>query len=205
MKTLERGTISTLQKNVIHFKKYNTCQLYDIIKMRIDEAFYENIVTEESLKLIADIASEYGDARYALELLWRAGKNVDLNQDPFITPDHVRKAKSNISPAIKENLIRDLTVDQKLLLLTIARQFRQKDKAYLTMKEVVSGYILICEEYEMKAKKHTKIWENVQDLNNLGIINTKISGIGMRGKTTLIGLSEVSSEIIEQTIISQLT
>ncbi|MHA1298150.1 MAG: ORC1-type DNA replication protein [Candidatus Helarchaeota archaeon] len=203
MKILEKGTLSTLQKNFICFNKYSNSQLYDIIKMRSNEAFYDKIVTNESLNLISDIASEYGDARYALELLWRAGKYVDYNQDQQITPEYVRMAKSQISPVIKMNLIKELTIDQKLLLLTIARQLKRQNKAYLTMKDVESGYILICEEYQINPKKHTKIWENIQELNKLGIITAKISGPGIRGKTTLIGLSDVSSEAIEQKIISQ--
>ncbi|MFX0134910.1 MAG: ORC1-type DNA replication protein [Candidatus Hodarchaeota archaeon] len=204
IKTLEKGTISTLQKNHIFFKKYSSSQLYDILKMRCDEAFYDNTVLDESLHLISDIASEFGDSRYALELLWRAGKYVDLNQSPQVSPEYVRQAKSQISPVIKSNLINSLTVDQKLLLLTIARQFKHEEKAYLTMKEVENGYILICEEYQIKAKKHTKIWEDIQELSNLGIINSKISGPGIRGKTTLIGLLDVPSETIEHNLISQL-
>ncbi|NVM04238.1 MAG: ORC1-type DNA replication protein [Candidatus Helarchaeota archaeon] len=204
IKTLEKGTISTLQKNHIFFEKYSSSQLYDVLKMRCNEAFYDNTVLDESLHLISDIASEFGDARYALELLWRAGKYVDLSQSPQVSPEYVRQAKSHISPVIRSDLIHSLTLDQKLLLLTIARQFKHKEKAYLTMKEVENGYILICEEYQTKAKKHTKIWENIQELSNLGIINSKLSGPGIRGKTTLIGLSDVPSETIEYNLISQL-
>ena len=100
---LDEGTKSTLQKNYIHFQKYTTSQLYDILKMRCaDMAFYDNTIKDESLQLISDIASEFGDARYALELLWRAGKYVDLDQSPQVTPKYVRQAESDVSPVIRE-------------------------------------------------------------------------------------------------------
>ena len=45
-----------------------------------------------------------------------------------------------------------------------------------------------------------KIWEWIQDLTSHGIIDTKRSGSGQRGQTTLIGLSDVPAEMLEQYI-----
>ena len=44
------------------------------------------------------------------------------------------------------------------------------------------------------ANHHTQVWNDVNELARKGIIETKISGKGMRGRTTLIGLSLVSAK-----------
>ncbi|MDH5362288.1 MAG: AAA family ATPase, partial [Aigarchaeota archaeon] len=66
---LDRSTQSTLQRNVIHLEEYTYPQLYEIVKYRTDEAFEKDVVLDDTGRLIADIASERGDARHAIELL----------------------------------------------------------------------------------------------------------------------------------------
>jgi cell division control protein 6 len=84
------------------------------------------------------------------------------------------------------------------LLLAAARQLREIRGAYVTIGEVEEMYQSICEEYYEEPRAHTQIWEWVQDLNAHGIIDTKKSGQGQRGQTTLIGFSEVPAEMLEQ-------
>jgi len=64
--------------NVVRFDKYSVEQLYDIIRLRAYDAMKDGVVCEEVLSMIADISSPRGDARYALELLWRLGSTPML-------------------------------------------------------------------------------------------------------------------------------
>ena len=66
------------------------------------------------------------------------------------------------------------------------------------MGEVEDMYKSICEEYDTEPRAHTQVWEWIQDLTSHGIIDTKRSGVGHRGQTTLIGLSEIPAEKLEQ-------
>ena len=77
LEKLDKSTIDTLQRNIIKLDKYNPQQLIDILKDRINLAFKENTVTDDALELVADVGGESGDARYSIELLWRAGKYAD--------------------------------------------------------------------------------------------------------------------------------
>ncbi len=198
---VDLSTLSTLQHNIINLEKYTTYQLKEILRYRIKEAFYENTASEEAVNLIADISAEWGDARYAIELLWRAGKYVDMEQQFIIHPEHVRKAKADTHPSVRREILRDISLHHNLLLLAISRQLRISQAAYATMGETKEKYNIICEEYGEKPKKHTQIWEYIQDLENYTIISTKISGSGVRGKTTLIGLPDVPTSVLEQEII----
>ncbi|MHA2600607.1 MAG: hypothetical protein AM324_000565 [Candidatus Thorarchaeota archaeon SMTZ1-83] len=76
--------------------------------------------------------------------------------------------------------------------------------AYITMGELEEMYQSVCEEYNEEPRAHTQVWEWVQDLNSHGLIDTKRSGVGQRGQTTLIGLSDVPAELLEHYLLELL-
>lgn len=195
---LDSSTRSTLQRNVLRFPKYNYEALTDILRDRVDMAFEKNTVMDETIQVICDIATEHGDARYAIELLWRAGKAADSDQADIVIPDYVRRAKADTHPELRKEIFVTLPIQHKLLLLAAARQLREIRSAYVTIGEVEEMYRSVCEEYYEEPRAHTQIWEWVQDLHSHGILDTKKSGTGQRGQTTLIGFSDVPSEMLEQ-------
>ncbi|MFW9922234.1 MAG: ORC1-type DNA replication protein [Candidatus Thorarchaeota archaeon] len=201
---LDESTLSTLRKNTIILNSYDEDQLRDIITDRVNEAFYEDAVSKEAIDLIADIASKNGDARFAIELLERAGMHADHKQSLKVLPEHVRYANASIHPVIRQEIIKDLTTQQKMTLLAIAIRLRTSQNAYLTMGELEESYKGLCEEYNLPIRSHTQIWEYVQYLQNCDVITTKLSSKGQRGQTTLISLPDISAEIIESTIKEQI-
>lgn len=201
---LDESTLSTLRQNTIFLEPYTEDQLRDIIADRVKEAFYEDVVSKEAADLIADIASKNGDARYAIELLERAGMHADHRQSLKILPEHVRHANASIHPVIRQEIVKDLTTQQKLILLAISIKLKTTQKAYTTMGEVEETYKRLCEEFTFPVRSHTQLWEYIQYLQNCDVITTKISSKGQRGQTTLIGLPDVSAEKIENAIREQL-
>ena len=200
---LDGSTLSTLRQNTISLKSYTEDQLRDIIADRVKDAYYEDTVSMDAINLIADIASKNGDARYAIELLERAGMYASHRQSLKVLPEHVRHANASIHPVIRQEIIKDLTTQQKLALLSIAVKLRVTQKAYLTMGELEETYKGLCEEFNLPIRSHTQIWEYIQYLQNCDVITTRISSKGQRGQTTLISLPDVSAEIIEITIREQ--
>jgi len=201
---LDSSTLSTLQRNFIRFSKYDRNALYDILKHRVEMAFEKNTVMDETIQLISDIASERGDARYAIELLWRSGKRADSDQVNQVVPDFARQAKADTHPELRKEVFNTLSQMHWILLLAISRQLKETRSAYVTMGEVEDMYKSSCEEYDEEPRAHTQIWEWVQDLTSHGIIDTKRSSSGQRGQTTLIGLSDVPAEMLEQFIANLL-
>ena len=191
---LDERTKSTLLHNIIKFERYNSNQLYDIIKMRSNEALKDGVVNEEVLRMIAEIAAPRGDARYALELLWRAGKYADAEGLNKILPEHVRKAQADVFQ-IPANIILELPLHERLFLLSIAILLKKSKSIYVTMGEVENTYRVICEERKLEPRKHTQLWEYLQDLKNLGVLQTKV--VNIKGRTTLIGLMDISADALE--------
>ncbi|MGQ9460874.1 MAG: ORC1-type DNA replication protein [Candidatus Bathyarchaeaceae archaeon] len=196
---LDPSTKSTLQRNVIRLEEYSKLQLQDILNDRVNLAFRQGTIFAPTVDLIAELASsEGGDARYAIELLWRAGKYADASGMREVSPECVRKAAISVYPIVRKDMISSLSLHEKLFLLGIARRFRQAGAAYMSMGEAEEAYAIVCEEYGEKKRGHTQLWKYVKDLSVSGIIEIKASGTGQRGKTTLISLPRVPASDLEE-------
>src|SRR2546430_13937493 len=99
-------------------------------------------VDDDLIDLIADIASEFGDARYAIELLEKAGMLADEEREEEVAAEHVRGAKAHVHPIDVEERLGLLDVPKRLALLAIARESRQK--AYITTGDAAEAYALVC-------------------------------------------------------------
>jgi cell division control protein 6 len=189
---------------VLKFSKYSRNALYDILRERVNMAFHKDVVMEDTVQIVSDIASIRGDARYAIELLWRAGKQADSDGKDLVIPDYARRAKADTHPELRKEVFSSLPPQQKLLLLAAARQLKEIQGAYVTMGEVEEMYRSVCEEYNEEPRAHTQVWEWVQDLTSHGVIDTKKSSSGQRGQTTLIGFSDVPATMLEDFLAEML-
>ena len=206
LENLDPSTRSTLQRNIIRLDNYSESQLEEILSDRVNLAFMDDTVSTQTLLLIAELGnSERGNARYSIELLWRAGKYADALEMREVTPECVRNAVASVYPVVRRDMIHEFSLHQKLFLLGIARYFKQTDSAYVSMGEAEEAYNLVCEEYDQKSRGHTQIWKYVKALSTAGIIQTMVSGIQQRGKTTLISLSRVPASNLEQEIMKILS
>jgi len=199
-KLIDRSTLSTLGFYTIKLEKYAAYQLKDILNQRVKEAFKEDTVLPETVELIADLAGRYGDARFAIELLWLAGKYAEKTCSTKVQPEHVRAAQSYTHPTIKIEDLKLTSLHEKLLLLAVARLLKNNESAYLSMGEVEKEYGVVCEEFNEKPRAHTQTWKYLKNLSQLGLVTTKVSGRGQRGKTTLIGLA-IPSEKLETEVL----
>jgi archaeal cell division control protein 6 len=199
LEKLDPSTKSTLQRNIIQLQEYSEAQLEDILDDRVNLAFRDGAVPAQTMSLIAELGkSEGGNARYAIELLWRAGKYADALELREVLPECVRNAVISVYPVVRRDMIPEFGLHEQLLLLGVARHFKQTDSAYMSMGEAEEAYALACEEYGKKQRGHTQLWKYIKALATAGIIETMVSGVGQRGKTTLISLPRVPASDLEQ-------
>jgi len=111
-----------------------------------------------------------------------------------VLPEHIRAAKASLPPQLRKEELAYLTTHQKLLLMAISTLLKKGDSTYVTIGEVEESYTVLCESMNVAAYKHTQVWSDVNELSRKGIIETQLSGKGMRGRTTMIGLSLVSAK-----------
>jgi cell division control protein 6 len=194
---LDASSTSTFKRtNVVEFGKYSLEELRDIVKSRTMLALHDGAIEDDSINLIAEVSSEWGDARFAIEILEKAGMLADEESAGKISVEHVRGAKAEAYSSITESKLAGLDKHQKLALLAIARTSR--GKAYITTGEAESAYKVACEEYCEKARAHTAFWGLMKDLDMLGVVSAKKSGPGISGKTTVITLLDIPAKVLEQ-------
>ncbi len=195
---LDRSTQSTLQRNIIRLDRYSAPQLETILRERVDLSFKEGTVPETLVSFIADMAAPQGDARYAIELLWRGGKYADAEGARELKPDHVRGAANSVYPILRADYAQHLNLHEKLILLALARVLERSNENYATMGDVEIAYRMACEEHKITSRAHTQVWKYVQNLGASGVLSTQISTAGYRGKTTLLGVATAPASAIRK-------
>jgi cell division control protein 6 len=196
---LDASTRSTLQSNIINLEKYSKQQLADILNDRVSLAFKPLAVSEDTVNLISELAfSESGNARFGIELLWRAGKYADAEDLDTVPPECVRKAVSSIIPAMRKSDLASLGLHEKLFLLGIARTFKKNEKAYVAFTEAEQSYAVVCEEFDTAPKSHTQLWKYLRSLSALGIVTADVVTGASRGRSTGIYLPRIPADELEK-------
>ena len=188
---LDSALLSSLSQCVIVFEPYTSDQLFDILSQRAQQGLYENAYSKEVINAIASLAFNYGDARYAIELLWRSAKVAEQENSLTINFEHVRKAQVSVFP-INQSIITDLSPQLKQVLFALASLLNsKKDNAHVTSRELREKYDEICE----KPRKQTQFWNYLQQLAKQGLIDLNVHNRHENGKsagrTTLIGISDL--------------
>ena len=205
LERLDTSARSTLQRNVVSLENYSQTQLIDILNERVSMAFELSTVPDDTVSIIAEIAqSESGNARFAIELLWRAGKYADAEDAAVVLPEFVRKAVSSIFPTMRKTELASLGLHERLFLLGVARVFKENENAYASLVEVEKAYTIVCEEYGEKPSSHTQVWKYAQLLSALGFLKTEVAAVATRGRSTRVSLPSIPAAELEKELCSSL-
>jgi len=203
---LDSSSISTFKRsNIIKLDRYTREELVDILKQRVNLAFHIGSVDEECVDLIADIASDWGDARFAIELLWKSGMSADNHHTDMVTPEHVRAAKAETYSVVTETKLRNLDMHQLFTLQSISKNLVKSNAAYVNTGDAEKTYAIICEEHKEKPRSHTMYWNYLKQIESAGFINLKPSGKGQLGTTQMISLPDIPAQVVNKKIDEILT
>ncbi len=198
---LDAATLSTIKRtNQVRFDRYSKQELLDIAKQRVDLAFFPGTIEEDTVEFIADISVEFGDARFAIELLENSGRIANDENVDTVNVEHVRAAKAMTYSVVTESKLVALEKQMMLTLLAVSRTVR--NRAFVTTGEVEDTYVLVCEEFNTNPRAHTQFWEYLKSLGDLGLLGLSASGKGMVGKTTLISLPDIPAKILEEKLLT---
>ena len=191
---VDEASMSTFRRsNTVRFNRYSRQELREIVAARAEEALHPGRISDDALDLIAEQAAEYGDARMAIELLDRSANIAEEDTYGEVTTEHVRAAKAMIYSSVTENRLRSLDTNRMAVLLAIARAIKQS----LTVQSVAAEktYAVVCEEYGLKARKHTQYWNYVQDLDRRGMIKLNVQNEN-GGRYGIISLPDIPSKVL---------
>ena len=202
---LDASARSTLQRSIISLERYGKAQLVDILSDRVSMAFELGTVQEDVVDLISELAfTETGNARFGIELLWRAGKYADAADAGLVEPECVRMAVSSIIPGLRRSELVSLGLHEKLFLLAVARFFKENEQAYAPLTEVEKAYAIVCEEFGEEPNSHTQVWNYAQFLSSLGILKTVVATSTVRGRSTQVSLPSIPAFELEKELSASL-
>ncbi len=194
---VDEMTGSYLMKNMVIFQPYKSSELYDILSDRVEEAFYPGVVSSEVIEYISKLVGidcgGDGNARKALAILHAAGKlaekEISEGRASRVTIDHVRAVFLHEEPSIVNllDMLYYLPLHELIVLKAIILALMRTKEEFISMGVVEEFYRKLCEELGERPRGHTKVYMYVSDLRNRGIIITRTSLKGRRGRSTYIG------------------
>ena len=180
---------SRLGEEKIIFPPYNVEQLQDILEARARDAFDEGVLDDDVIPYCAALsAQEMGDARRALDLLRMAADFAERNGDTRVTGAHVRYAKNKIELDAVSEIVKTLTIQSKIVLMSIIRN-TENDMTTMTTGDVYSMYKFICESIGQSVLTQRRVAGLISELDMLGLIHARVKSFGRAGRTKEIELS----------------
>ncbi|MEM0457446.1 MAG: ORC1-type DNA replication protein, partial [Sulfolobales archaeon] len=214
---LDSATYGYVIKNIVKFTPYKALELRDILANRRDEAFHRGTVSDDIIRYIAELegfdTGGSGNARAAIETLLLAGEAADQENSSTVNIDHVRKARSYVSHDIVmvSEALQYLNLHELLILKAVIEVLNRESSPYVPISRVEDEYRRISILYSQEPRKHTQVYEYILNLKRMGVIDTKPSGRGRRGRTTMIGigtaplkpLSDKVDELLDKLLASE--
>ncbi len=207
---LDKSIKDHIVQRVIEFQPYIAVELFDILKARTEEAFVKGAVEEEAIKFLSEIYGHdkggSGNARAAIETLVVAGEIAEKQGAVMVTLEHAKEANGSINPEIPQildNLV-DADLHQLLILKALIQLVKRNKNDEVQMGALENEYQKLCANLGEEPRKHTQVYENIRRLRQYGVLNTRQSGKGMRGRTTLISFTLPLDLKFEEFINSQM-
>lgn len=195
LESLDSRVQSRLSQETIMFPPYNAGELKDILEFRIKGILKPGAIDEGTLALCAAIgAQEHGDARKALDLLKLAVEIAIRNGADKVGEKEILQAKETLEVNVLKETIRGLPLHSKFVLLSaiLTEEFTKRPSF---TGEIYSTYRSIASELGYSPLTPRRVGDIISDLDDYGLITTKIASMGRHGRTRYIKVQEKADEM----------
>ena len=195
-----RGKFAPLPSYSIKFQNYTSDELYRITLDRADSSLYPGTFTDDVIRMISSIASTYGSARIAIELLQKSSYIADYVSSQIVRSDDVRAANAMINPYITESKLVELKREELMILLAVCRCL--SNRTVTDMPCVQMNSEIIMEGHGVLPEGRNTIYSALKKLENLGIIQSRLRGRGKMGVSKEIMLNDAPVSVLVEKIES---
>ena len=198
---LDPRVFSSLSEEEIVFSPYNASELKNILFERAKLAFHDGALSDGALSICAALAAaEHGDARRALDLLRVAGEVAERKGANIVIEEHVREAEKHIEHNRVIEALQNLPLHSKLVVLSI-HHLREVDSNRVITGEIYEVYLELCGESDVSPLTQRRLSTLVNELDSMGLLNSKIVSMGRYGRTKKIRL-EITRTLIRDVFAS---
>ena len=192
---LDPRVFSSLSEEEIVFSPYDAGELKNILLERAKLAFHDAALSDGALSICAALAAaEHGDARRALDLLRVAGEVAERKGANIVIEDHVREAEKHIEHNRVIEALQNLPLHSKLVVLSI-HHLREAEARQVITGEIYEVYGELCGELGVTPLTQRRLSTLVNELDCMGLLNSKIVSMGRYGRTKKIRL-EITRTLI---------
>ncbi len=191
----------------VHLKPYTSEELKTILVQRAEEGLTPGSWDEYLLDMISEYFGDDkggdGSARKAILTLRTAAELAEAEEQNTIREEHVRRAISESALAyIPLGDLRNLSTHELIIVAAVAAETMEKG-GWTTTGDLRKKYEELSIFYGEEPRGHTQFHAYLKNLTTIGLIEARLSGKGMRGKTTLIRLPpEIPAERIREAVDS---
>ncbi|MFW9969901.1 MAG: Cdc6/Cdc18 family protein [Candidatus Odinarchaeota archaeon] len=192
MKIENERILSRLNEKIM-LKPYNFEEAMQILQYRCELAFKEDVLDDELLTMISQIAVDHKNMRHGIEILRKSGSYCDKEGLDRITADIIREASNDVYPTFRNDIVDQLKEQELLALYGIARSLINKGEPFTLVDDAFEEYITICENYSIEPHVKMSFRKYVRQLTQLKIIASKTVRIedATRGRHLEITLLDI--------------
>ncbi|MDP6888668.1 MAG: cell division control protein Cdc6, partial [Candidatus Thalassarchaeaceae archaeon] len=168
------------------FSPYNASQLEDVLRPRAIRGVKPDVLDDAVIPLCAALAAkEDGDARRALDLLRISVQQAEQTETAVVGINHVRQAQNQLEFDQITPTIKDLPLQQKLVLFSIIIN-EKNGLANISTGEVYGTYEMACENAGERPLTSRRVSSLISGLDMAGIITAKTTSRGRHGMSKRI-------------------
>lgn len=201
LNNLDNSTMSTLQRNILEFKKYSESQTFNILKYRANDSLKKNVLSDKMIEMISEITSNSGDIRHGLNIIWRSCKIAESKNLKYINAECVRLGNQNLLPYSTLDVLEYMNSQKLSFLLAIIKTLNNCEKIKISFNEALKRYYMICENIGTKPRSNSQLWNYLQEFKRENLLNTKIISENIKGRQALIEIPDLNLSNFERNII----
>ena len=182
---LDPRVLSSLGEENIIFPIYHAGEIRDIIQKRAEQGFINgiNCLDQAVMPLCAAIATQQaGDARFAIQLLKTAALIAERERLELVSEKHVHEAKIKIERDHTIELILDLPLQSKTVLISIIF-LNNKGKNKPSTTEIYKEYSDLSRHIDLDILTHRRISDIISEMAMMDIVDVELSYKGRYGRS----------------------
>lgn len=163
-------TESSLTAKHIDFDAYDANQLQSVLRVRAEKAFRGEALEEGVIPLCAAMATKRGgDARFALQLLLKAGDIANRENSSMVCEDHVERAEEKLEQENVESIVGRYQSQPQAELVALVDLHAQYDEP-VTTKELFRHYQKLAKEADHDMVGYRQFMNHLKQFEEDGII-----------------------------------
>jgi cell division control protein 6 len=182
---LDSRVQSVFRPEEVYFPVYDTPEIVDILRDRIEVGFRPDVVPSTVLDDVAELTAQTGDLRVGIDLLRRAGLNAEGRASKTIEAQDVEQAFDTARHVHLERHLKGLSEPERALLAVVAETDAEQAGAV---------YEAFHEETDLGYTRYTEI---VNKLDDLGLLEATYESLEGRGRSRSLSLAHDPETVLD--------